>query len=164
MKSKNYNFLLRNKILMAGPAVYVFFAFAKVVQQLIFHPKPQDLGLDPEWDSGTRLPCQKSNSELHIHHPYVKHRESYRPQIWILKLVCWVLSGLGYPLRTAEYMLLSFSLLQSSRSPCILQFILWGHYMKWFQSQRRDHNIFISKFRENGRQAASFSSFLFMIA
>lgn len=73
----------------------------------------QDLGLDPKWDSGTWLPYQKKPSEFHIQQPSVKHRESYRSQICILKLVCWALSCLGYPLRNAEYMRLSKFVLTS---------------------------------------------------
>jgi len=42
MKTKQYSVLLGNKILMVSPTVCISFAFAKVVQKLIFHPKAEN--------------------------------------------------------------------------------------------------------------------------
>lgn len=42
MKFKNYSILLRSKILMEGLTVCIFFAFVKVVQKLISHPKAEN--------------------------------------------------------------------------------------------------------------------------
>lgn len=79
---------------MEGLTVCIFFAFVKVLQKLVFHPKAEN-----RWRNKTQDQIQneiqapdshirKKPSEFHIQQPSVKHRESYKSQICTLKLVC----------------------------------------------------------------------------